>query len=281
MEKHIKYPDSPLSSSEWNRLDETVIEAARRQLIGRRFIDLYGPLGEGLQSVSNDIFEEPGGGGVSLRGESVELSEPTSRINLSIPMLYKDFVLYWRDVEQAKTLGMPIDMSPAANAAIQCARLEDEIIFHGNPRFDLPGVMNVKGRLTHIASDWMKSGSAFGDVVEAINKLQEMGHVGPYAMVLSPELYSLLHRVHQGTNVLEVEHVRELIVDGVFQSPVLKGRSGVIVATGQHNLDLAVAEDFETVFLDREHMNYLFRVYESAVLRIKRPSAICTLEDPE
>jgi len=265
----------------WGRMDQTVIEAARRQLIGRRFIDIYGPLGEGLQSVSNDIFEEPQGGGISLRGETLEMSQPTRRTNLSIPMLYKDFVLYWRDVEQAKTLGMPIDMSPAANAAIQCARLEDDLIFNGNAEFDLPGLMTVGGRLTHILNDWMKSGKAFGDVVEAINKLQQMGHVGPYALVLSPELYALLHRVHQGTHVLEVEHVRELVTDGVFQSPMIRGKAGVVIATGQHNLDLAVAEDFDTAFLDRDNMNYLFRVYEAVVLRIKRPSAICTLHDQE
>ncbi|MEW9673071.1 family 1 encapsulin nanocompartment shell protein [Ammoniphilus sp. 3BR4] len=281
MEKHIKYPDSSLTNQDWTRLDQTVIEAARRQLIGRRFIDLYGPLGEGIQSVNNDIFDEPQGGGISLRGETIEISAPSRRVNLSIPMLYKDFILYWRDIEQAKTLNMPIDFSPAANAAIQCARLEDDLIFNGLSEFDLPGLMNVKGRLTHILTDWMKSGQAFSDVVESINKLQQMGHTGPYAMVVSPELYSLLHRVHVGTNVLEIEHVRELVTDGVYQSPVIKGKSGVILATGQHNLDLAVADDYDTAFLDREHMNYLFRVYEAIVLRIKRPSAICTLEDPQ
>jgi uncharacterized linocin/CFP29 family protein len=277
MEKQREF----LSEQEWKRMDETVVEAVKRQLIGRRFIDIYGPLGEGIQSVINDIFEEPQGGGISLRGESLEMSQPTRRINLSIPMLYKDFILYWRDLEQAKTLGIPIDMSPAANAAIQCARLEDELIFNGSSEFELSGLMNVKGRLTHIRSDWMKSGKAFEDVVEAISKLQEMNHTGPYAMVVSPELYSLLHRVHQGTNVLEIEHVRELVTDGVFQSPAIKGKAGVIVATGQHNLDLAVAEDFYTVYLDTEHMNHLFRIYEAIALRIKRPSAICTLEDSD
>lgn len=281
MDKKSKFPDSPLSHQEWSRLEATVIETAKRQLVGRRFIDIYGPLGEGIQSVSNDIFEESQSGGISLRGESLELSQSTRRVNLSIPMLYKDFILYWRDLEQAKTLGIPIDMSPAANASVQCARLEDNLIFNGFSEFELPGLMNVKGRLTHIRDEWMKPGKAFEDVVDAISKLQQVGHTGPYAMVLSPALYSLLHRVHPGTNVLEIEHIRELITDGVFQSPEIKGKAGVIVATGQHNLDLAIAEDFDTAYLDTEHMNHLFRVYEAIALRIKRPSAICTLEDAD
>jgi uncharacterized linocin/CFP29 family protein len=281
MDKLRKFPDSPLSQEEWRQLDETVVEMARRQLVGRRFIDIYGPLGEGIQTITNDIYDESRIGGLSLRGESLELTQPSRRVSLTIPILYKDFMLYWRDVAQARTLGMPLDMSAAANAASGCALMEDDLIFNGSPEFDLPGLMNVKGRLTHLKSDWMESGNAFADIVEARNKLLKMGHSGPYALVVSPELYSLLHRVHQGTNVLEIEHIRNLVTDGVYQTPMIKGRAGVLVATGRHNLDLAVAEDFDTVFLDDEQMNSVFRVYECVVLRIKRPSAICTLEETE
>ncbi|MBO8165197.1 MAG: bacteriocin family protein [Brevibacillus sp.] len=281
MDKLHKYPDSPLSKEEWEQLDETIVEMARRQLVGRRFIDIYGPLGEGVQTVTNDIYEESRFGNLSLRGESLEMTQPSRRVSLTIPILYKDFMLYWRDVAQARTLGMPLDLSAAANAAAGCALMEDDLILNGSPEFDLPGLMNVKGRLTHIKSDWMESGNAFADIVEARNKLLKMGHSGPYALVVSPELYSLLHRVHKGTNVLEIEHIRSLVTDGVYQSPVIKGRAGVLVATGRHNLDLAIAEDFDSAFLGDEQMNHLFRVYECVVLRIKRPSAICTLEEAE
>lgn len=280
MDKVNRFPDSPLQSKEWEQLDETMIETAKKQLIGRRFLDIYGPLGSGVQSVTNDIFDESLTGNISLRGESSELAQPSRRVNLTIPILYKDFVLYWRDLEQAKTLDIPIDFGSAANAASQSALLEDNLIFNGSDEFDLWGLMNVKGRLTHIRSDWMESGNAFSDVVEARNKLLKMGHTGPYALVVSPELYSLLHRVHKGTNVLEIEHIRELVTDGVYQSPVIQGNAGVMVSTGKHNLDLAVAEDFDSSFLGDENMNHYFRIYECVTLRIKRPSAVCTLEDP-
>jgi uncharacterized linocin/CFP29 family protein len=279
MNKTDKFPDSPLSSNQWEQMNGTIVEAAKKQLVGRRFIDIYGPIGEGVQSINVDIFEQFAGGGIDIHGETVELSTPTRRLNLSIPMIYKDFTLYRRDFELAKTLNIPLDMSPAANAATQCARLEDELIFNGSEQFELSGLMNVKGRLTHIIENWMETGKAFEDIVQAISKLQEMGQTGPYALVLSPELYASLHRVHVGTNVLEIEHVRELVTDGVFQSPALKKRSGVIVNTGRHNLDLVIAEDFDSAFLDTEHLNYNFRVYEAIVLRIKRPIAVCTLDE--
>ncbi|MEK4028569.1 family 1 encapsulin nanocompartment shell protein [Pseudobacillus sp. FSL P4-0506] len=281
MNKSQLYPDSPLTDQDFAQLDQTVIEAARRQLVGRRFIELYGPLGRGIQSVFNDIFVENHEAKMDFQGSFDTDIESSKRVNYTIPMLYKDFVLYWRDLEQAKVLDIPIDFSAAANAARDVAILEDQMIFHGSKEFDIPGLMNVKGRLTHLMGNWYESGSAFQDIVDARNKLLEMNHNGPYALVLSPELYSLLHRVHKDTNVLEIEHVRELITDGVFQSPVLKGKTGVLVNTGRNNLDLAVSEDFETAYLGEEGMNHPFRVYETVVLRIKRPAAICTLVDPK
>lgn len=281
MGKTQLFPDSPLTDQDFSQLDQTVIDTARRQLIGRRFIELYGPLGRGIQSIFNDVFIENYEAKMDFQGSFDTDIETSKRVNYTIPLLYKDFVLYWRDLEQAKVLDIPIDFSAAANAARDVAILEDQMIFYGSKEFDIPGLMNVKGRSTHLIGNWYESGNAFQDVVEARNKLLEMKHNGPFALVLSPELYSLLHRVHKDTNVLEIEHVRELVTDGVFQTPVLKGKTGVLVNTGRNNLDLAVSEDFDTAYLGEEGMNHPFRVYETVVLRIKRPSAICTLEDGE
>ncbi len=188
MNKSQLYPDSPLTDQDFNQLDQTVIEAARRQLVGRRFIELYGPLGRGMQSVFNDIFMESHEAKMDFQGSFDTEVESSRRVNYTIPMLYKDFVLYWRDLEQSKALDIPIDFSVAANAARDVAFLEDQMIFHGSKEFDIPGLMNVKGRLTHLIGNWYESGNAFQDIVEARNKLLEMNHNGPYALVLSPEL---------------------------------------------------------------------------------------------
>ncbi|WP_019122092.1 hypothetical protein [Brevibacillus massiliensis] len=44
---------------------------------------------------------------------------------------------------------------------------------------------------------------------------------------------------------------------------------------------MAIAENFDSAFLEDEQMNSVFRVYECSVLRIKQSSAICTLEETE
>ena len=57
MDKSMQFPESSLTREEWQELDETVFDSIKKQLVGRRFIDIYGPLGEGIQSVTNDIYE--------------------------------------------------------------------------------------------------------------------------------------------------------------------------------------------------------------------------------
>jgi uncharacterized linocin/CFP29 family protein len=84
-----------------------------------------------------------------------------------------------------------------------------------------------------------------------------------------------MHRVYDSTGVLEIDMIRDLITDGVFQTPILKGDRALIIATGQENIDLVIAQDLITAYLGPEGMDHLFRVFESIVLRVKRPDSIC------
>ena len=183
MDKSTQFPESSLTREEWQELDQTVFESVKKQLVGRRFIDIYGPLGEGVQSVTNDIYETSERGAISFHGEDSGLSVPSRRITLTIPLLYKDFILYWRDIQQAKTLAVRLisQLQQMLHSSVHCLKMN--LIFNGSKEFDIQGIMNVKGKLSHIRSDWMESGNAFSDVVEARNKLLRMGHTGPYALV--------------------------------------------------------------------------------------------------
>jgi len=138
--------------------------------------------------------------------------------------------------------------------------------------------MNAAGRLNVALGDWKAAGAGYTSIADATRTLNEHGHYGPYAVVLSPRLYSLLHRIYEKTGVLEIETIRQLASDGVYQSNRLRGDSGVVVSTGRENMDLAVAMDMVTAYLGAANMNHPFRVLESLILRIKHPDSICTLE---
>ena len=46
---YLMRDDAPLTDSQWAEIDAKVIAAAKAVLTGRRFLDIYGPLGSGIQ----------------------------------------------------------------------------------------------------------------------------------------------------------------------------------------------------------------------------------------
>lgn len=278
---YLNRADAPLEPRDWEALDHTVVEVARRTLVGRRFLGVFGPLGAGVQDLDYDLFGGTGAARISVFGETAP--DPVlarRRIHENLPLIYKDFMLFWRDLETARQLDSPLDVSAAAAAASLVAQQEDELIFHGNADLGYAGLLTVTGRTTLQARDWGQAGHGFADVVDARARLLESGFAGPYAVALNPRWFSHLHRVYANSGVLEINHLRELATAGVFQAAALREGEGLIMSVGMQNADLAVGQDLVTAYLGVEQLNHPFRVFESLVLRIKRPGAICTFEGP-
>lgn len=240
--------DAPLTSEEWKGLDEVVVKAARQFLVCRQFIELVGPFGPGT--------------------EVIPLGVGDKREYLSMETIQSDFRLFWRDIEASRKLGLPIELGPAAEAAVECAQAEDEMVF---------GALFKAAKTKITLGDWGEAGVALSDVVHATEAIVSKGMFGPYAVVLSPALYAQTQRVARGMGRLVSKLIKDVAEGGLFRSPVLKGDQGLIVSLGAHNLDLAVAQDLVTAYMGNEDLDHLFRVMESLVLRIKRPGAICKL----
>src|SRR6476661_6053187 len=187
MADFLGHAENPLREEEWARLNETVIQVARRSLVGRRLIDLYGPLGPGVQTVPHDEYSGVSPGAVDIVGEQETAPVFTdARRFKTIPLIYKDFLLHWRDIEASRGHNMPLDVSAAAGAAAFCAQQEDELIFFGDAKLGYEGLMNATGRHTVPLRDWTQAGNGFANVVEATELLNQSGHFGNYALVASP-----------------------------------------------------------------------------------------------
>ena len=269
---------APLSAQEWEAIDEVVVATARANLVGRRFIHLYGPVGAGVAAVWVERFS-----GVTAATKEIgaqEAGEPvavSSRVLLPLVHLSKDFRLDFRDIEAARHLGGMLDPAAAGAAAAMLARAEDELIFYGAD--GKPGLFTVAGRQSIPRGDsWKEPGSALQTIAQARSQLVAAGAMGPYAVVLSPDLYAQLLRPLGHGGRLELELIKVVADGGVYQSPVLKPGHGAVVSCGRDVLDIVVGEDVRTAYIGTEGINHLFRVLEVLALRIRRPEGICTLE---
>jgi len=271
--------DPPLNDAQWEHLQQEVVREARRTLVARRFLGIYGPLGAGLESVRLETYAPDRDAEIDLIGRTdPDPIVATNETYVRIPIIYKDFILHWRDVELSSKLGAPIDASRAIRAAHFVADREDQLLFNGEPRFGIAGLLNADGRNTIKRGDWSKYGQAYQDVVAATEVLLGDNHHRPFALAVSAKDYARLVRQREGQFAPELDTILRLCDDGVYTSPVIPEGKAVLLSTGDQNFDIAVAEDLTIAFLGETNMDYPFRVYECLTLRIKRPKAICTIE---
>jgi len=271
--------ENPLFDWQWNELKREVNEEATRTLIGRRFLNIWGPLKPGLQYLKTGRFARDHFGELQMVSDvDPNLVHPEREDLLAVPMIFKDFMYAYRDVEHAKEHGIPVDPTIAIRAAHFCADSEDDLIFNGKQELGMEGLLTVRGRTTLDMSDWKKFGNAYRDTTGAISELLDQNFHGPYAMVVSPKTYHKLNVIHPGEGVLEIDPIQRLCAGGVFMTPAVGDDVAVIVSTGKQNFDLAICEDLTISPMPPINKNHPFRLHESMVLRIKRPEAIVTIE---
>ena len=280
MEDLLMRDDAPLTAEEWDKLDGMVVGIAKKLLVARRVAEVFGPLGAGTQVVQVNRYHVTGAclhSGDTIEcgddccdcGSDCDAVDVESRTLLALPFIHKDFVLRWRDIASARQFNMPVDFGPAGAAAAMVERKEDEMIF--------AAMLEQAGTKVE-AGAWNEPGSAFANMVQASAALAEAGFFGPYALVVSPAVYALMHRpMKGGMGMLEIKQIRELADGGVYQTPVLTDKQALMISLGVQNLDLAIAQDLTTAYLGPERMEHSFRIMESLALRVKRPGAICVI----
>lgn len=281
MEDILMRDDAPFTAEEWARLDEIVVKVAQKLLVGRRVVEIFGPLGIGTQVVQVSQYHvtgaclhcgeliQCGDEGCDCGGDC-DVVDVEKRQILEIPFIHKDFVLRWRDIASSRQLGLPLDVGPAAAAAAAVAHKEDEMIFGA--------MLGQKGATQVEAQGWDEPGSVFANMVEASQALSASGFFSPYAVVVSPAVYAMMHRPMQGgMGMLEIKQIKELASGGVFQTPALKGNQALMIAQGLQNMDLGLAQDLTIAYLGPDKMEHYLRVMESLVLRVKRPGSICII----
>ncbi len=265
MEQVLMREAAPFTPEQWELVDKVVKEVASQILVGRHFLNLYGPLGYGVYTVPLYSYEvkDP------IRAQVAR--------QLPLKVVSRDFIITVRDLD-AFNRGQPFDIAPVAAAAAFCSYAEDELIFNGDPELGLEGLLTAQGRQSHPLGDWSKEGQALTDVSAAIAKLTAAGFYGPHAVVMHPLLYSMLHRVYGRRGIMEIELINKVAPAGVFASPVLPEDKVLVLSPKLQYVDLAVGQDMVVAYIETANMEHRFRVFETLAPRIKQAGAICVLE---
>ena len=270
--RYLPREDAPISERVWEMIDSAVLNAAKSQLAGRRVLEITGPYGLGYRGVDQ---------GEQAAGMEATWSEATAALSSAaiqpVPMLSAEFMIPIRDVASAEEHGTRLELSPAVNAALATARLEDKLIFEGNKSLGIPGLLNVAGAAKVKLGNWGEVGKAIDDLVAAVNALSEAGFAGPYAAALAPSLYNALYLRYPDSDLLQMEQAQEIVTGGIAKAVSLK-TGGVVLATGRYFATIVMGQDMTPAFVGPSGTNYEFVVLESLTPRIIIPQTICVLE---
>lgn len=259
--KYLAREDAPFGSDMWSMLDNVMIEAAKRRLAGRRLLPIEGPLGLGTK-------------GIPLQDTTTDDGLVRSEF-LPLHMIREMFTLGLRDLAHYEQSALPFNAQAVAEAAIEVARREDNLIFYGAPGVN--GLMTAEG-VNHVGlSDWGQVGTAVDDLIQAVSALDAAGFYGPYALALAPERYNLLFRRYQNGNMSEIEHVRTLVTDGVVKAPILED-GGVLLSAARPYVSIVLGQDMTIGFIGPAEDQMEFFISETLTLRLLRPQAVCVLE---
>ncbi|SHJ19963.1 family 1 encapsulin nanocompartment shell protein [Lutispora thermophila] len=263
---------STLSDKLWEKIDSAVIDAARRALVGRRFLHIFGPLGVGVNFIAIDDVDEID----EVSQDGIIITK--GRRLVEIPTIYDDFTLLAKDLEHSDRMGFPVDLSRAMAAAEACSLKEDRLIFFGDSELGYEGLLTAQGINRISKKEWAEGENAFTDVVSGMQLLTENGIYGPYALVVSLDLYTQLQRLQPGTGLLEIDRISKLVDGRVFKSPVLGKNKAILVCPESRNMDLVIGQDMAAAYLEQKELNHVIRILETVLLRIKRKKAIVVFE---
>ncbi len=255
----------------WDTLDKTIINTLKNNLVGRQFLPLYGPLGAGTLNIQVDEIS-------AGEEESEGLVKTNGRHFVELPQIYEDFTLSWRDLENSEKTGYPLDLTKAIRAAQAMAGKEDNLIFFGSEFLKSKGLMNTPGTKSLKRSDWSQGENAFSDIVEGFSLLRSKGIIGRYSLLVSPDIFAKLHRIQPTLGILEADRISKMLEGRLFQTPVLGKDNAVLVCAEPQYMDLTVGKDIETGYLETKDFNHVFRILETAALRIKCKDAIIIYE---
>ncbi len=275
------FSQSPFSEEEWEVLERAVLETAKEVLTFRKFLKLVGPVGPSHQVASYDILEGFTEGVCAFKpGEEVKECEALKvgrRVHVPIPVLYKDFIISWRDIEYWRGLKLAVDTTYVKGATLLLARAEDRLILYGNEDLGIEGLLTVKGSKRIPMKDWGDEGNAFYDIHTATTQLIESGHYGPFVVVMNPKRYAQVCRVLGREGTLEIDLIKKIVKE-VYTTPLIGEDVVLVLSTGEQNMDLFLALDFTLVYVESTNLNHKLRVMEMLVPRIKRPDSFVILK---
>lgn len=277
-----------LTTEELRYIHREIIETVKPALRAREIFAIERVPSVGFREIRKYTETDMGPALIDMEGESVNLDRTElSEGDIKLPVIHKEFIINWRDVEARREIGQSLPLQDAKNAARQVSEEENRLCLSGEytgwRALGIEGLMTATNRNTQ-ASAGAWPANAITDINAAIGNLETSGfNQGPYYLVTRVSWIRKL--MAQVTNT-EITYLQFLLANDIIQGVVADDDvyasdggtdGGAVCVPGAENFALQVARDVTTRFREMLNMNQFGQVYEVVTPMIKRPTSICEI----
>ncbi|GAA1071094.1 family 1 encapsulin nanocompartment shell protein [Tsukamurella spumae] len=230
---------APVTAVAWEQIEEEATRTFKRNVAGRRVVDVTGPDGHGAAAVSTGHLL-----GIDGPGDGVQahLRESRPMVRLRVP-----FTLARIDIDDVERGSQDSDWDPVKKAAKQLAYAEDRAIFEGYAAASVDGIREGSSNTPIALPEDVRD---MPDVIaKALEELRLAGVDGPYSVLLSADVYTKVSETtDQGFPVRE--HLNRQVDGDIVWAPAIDG--AFVLTTRGGDYELRLGTDVEIGYLSHD-----------------------------
>ncbi len=256
---------APLSSAAWTEIEQEARRTFKRNLAGRRVVDVAGPGGTELSAVGTGhlLDVEPPATGVISR-----LREVVSLVELRVP-----FFVSREAIDDVDRGSKDSDWQPVKDAARQMAFAEDRAIFEG---YAAAGIDGLRRSTSNPALRLPADPRDYPNIVsQALTALRLAGVNGPYSVLLSADAYTAVNETSDHGYPIR-EHLARVIDGEIIWAPAIDG--AFVVSTRGGDFELHIGQDLSIGYLTHDASTVQLYFQESLTFLAHTSEAVVALE---
>ncbi|KHL18565.1 putative linocin/CFP29 family protein [Mumia flava] len=249
---------APISDAAWSEIEEEAARTFRRNLAGRRVVDVHDPQGVGFAGLSTGHRGDArtDANGVEARRREVA---PVAELRVT-------FDLGREDIDDVERGSQDSDWQPVKDAARALAFAEDQALFAGLGDVGIRGIVETS---SNPALELPERVVDYPDAVaQALSQLRLVGVEGPYALLLSADAYTAVNETTDHGYPVH-NQLSRMVDDHVVWAPALSG--AVVLSTRGGDFDMHLGQDTS--------IGYLHHDDESVTLYLQESFAFLPLTD--
>lgn len=230
---------APVTDAAWDEIEQEAARTFKRHIAGRRVVDVSEPSGPVTAAVSTGHLHDvtsPGDGVIAQVRESRPL------VRLRVP-----FTVSRTAIDDVERGSQDSDWDPVKSAAKKLAFAEDRAIFEGYAAASIEGIRTCTSNpALRLPDDPRQITDA---IAQALSALRLAGVDGPYAVLLSADVYTKVSETTEhGYPILE--HLNRMVDGDIIWAPAIDG--AFVLSTRGGDFDLQLGTDVSIGYLSHD-----------------------------